>query len=65
MYLNKLGLEWLDFIQKTRKLGRRWALIKTVMNILVSYKDGNFLVISATDFFAGRALPQGVVYFVI
>jgi hypothetical protein len=38
--------------------------MNTVMNLLVPYKDGNFLVILATDFFAGRTLPQGAVYFV-
>jgi len=36
MYLNELGLEGLDFIQKTQNLEGRWAVVNTVMNLPLS-----------------------------
>jgi hypothetical protein len=62
--LKEIGIDGVNWIQLARDRDQRRAFLKTVMNLWVPYKAGNFLTSWVTISFWRRTLLRGVSYIV-
>jgi hypothetical protein len=56
MDLREIGWEVLDYMHLAQDRGQRWAVVNTVMNFRVPYKEGNLLTSYVTISFSRTQL---------